>query len=80
MYINDKEWQVQQPGTILRARHSPHDGKLALVLSKSYAGRMPENGYPPYRYVNMQWCSTGERFTELLINANNCFDIVSCVE
>jgi len=27
--------------------------------------------------VKMQWISTGERFEEMLVNAHNCFDIVS---
>ena len=70
-------WKVQQPGTILRARHSARRGQLALVLARSYAGRRPSNGYPPRRYVKMQWISTGERFEEMLVNAHNCFDIVS---
>ena len=73
----DKMWAVQQPGTILRARHSARRGQLALVLAKSYAGPRPSNGYPPRRYVKMQWISTGERFEEMLVNAHNCFDIVS---
>ena len=74
---SNKMWQVQQPGTILRARHSARRGQLALVLARSYAGRQPSNGYPPRRYVKMQWISTGERFEEMLVNAHNCFDIVS---
>ena len=74
---SNKMWQVQQPGTILRARHSARRGQLALVLARSYAGRRPTNGYPPRRYVKMQWISTGERFEEMLTNAHNCFDIVS---
>ena len=74
---SNKMWQVQQPGTILRARHSARRGQLALVLARSYAGRRPSNGYPPRRYVKMQWISTGERFEEMLVNAHNCFDIVS---
>ena len=77
MLIKDKMWKVQQPGTILRARHSARRGQLALVLARSYAGRRPSNGYPPRRYVKMQWISTGERFEEMLVNAHNCFDIVS---
>ena len=40
----DKMWEVQQPGTLLRARHSAKYGQLALVLEKSYAGPMPSNG------------------------------------
>ncbi len=74
---SNKMWQVQQPGTILRARHSARRGQLALVLARSYAGPRPTNGYPPRRYVPMQWLSSGERFEEMLVNANNCFDIVS---
>ena len=77
MTVYDKMWQVQQPGTILRALHSARRGQLALVLAKSYAGPRPSNGYPPRRYVKMQWISTGERFEEMLVNAHNCFDIVS---
>ena len=74
---SNKMWQVQQPGTILRARHSARRGQLALVLAKAYSGPQPSNGYPPRRYVKMQWISTGERFEEMLVNAHNCFDIVS---
>ena len=74
---SNKMWQVQQPGTILRARHSARRGQLALVLAKSYAGPRPSNGYPPRKYVKMQWVATGERFEEMLVNAHNCFDIVS---
>ena len=77
MLIKDKMWKVQQPGTILRARHSARRGQLALVLTKSYAGPRPTNGYPPRRFVKMQIISTGERIEELLVNANNCWDIVS---
>ena len=72
----DKMYHVQQPGTILRARHTPHDGKLALVLARAYAGPTASNGYPPRRWVKMQWLTTGERFEELLTNAHNCWDIV----
>ena len=77
MPIRDKMWKVQQPGTILRARHSTRRGQLALVLARSYAGPRPTNGYPPRRYVKMQMISTGERIEESLTNANNCWDIVS---
>ena len=73
----DKMWAVQQPGTILRARHSAKYGQLALVLARAYDGPKPSNGYPPRQYVKMQWLSTGERFEEMLVNAHNCFDIVS---
>ena len=74
---SNKMWQVQQPGTILRARHSARRGQLALVLARSYPGQQPSNGYPPRRYVKMQWITSGERFEEMLVNAHNCFDIVS---
>ena len=77
MLVKDKMWKVQQPGTILRARHSARRGQLALVLTKSYAGPRPTNGYPPHRFVKMQMISTGEMIEELLVNANNCWDIVS---
>jgi hypothetical protein len=73
----DKMWQVQQPGTILRCRWSTNYGKLALVLARAYDGPKPRNGYPPRRYVKMQWITSGERFEEMLVNAHNCFDIVS---
>jgi hypothetical protein len=73
----DKMWAVQQPGTILRARHSAKYGQLALVLARAYSGPRPSNGYPPRQYVKMQWLATGERFEEMLTNAHNCFDIVS---
>ena len=73
----DKMWAVQQPGTLLRAKHSAKYGQLALVLEEAYAGPKPSNGYPPRRYVKMQWVATGERFEEMLTNAHNCFDIVS---
>jgi hypothetical protein len=33
---SDKMWAVQQPGTILRARHSAKYGQLALVLARAY--------------------------------------------
>ena len=32
MLIKDKMWKVQQPGTILRARHSARRGQLAWFL------------------------------------------------
>jgi hypothetical protein len=70
--------KVQQPGTLLRARHTPHTGKLALVLTKSYTERKGTgNSYPPDRYIDLQWAISGERFQELLTNVNNCFEIVS---
>ena len=68
--------KIQQPGTLLRARGSRNYVKLALVLAKSYAGPKPSNGYPPRRWVKMQWCSTGEVFEEMLVNVNNCWSIV----
>jgi hypothetical protein len=74
---SDKMWKIQQPGTILRARHTARRGKLALVLARAYDGPKPSNGYPPRRYVKMQMCDTGERFEELLVNAHNCWEIVS---
>ena len=67
--------KVQEPGTLLRARHTPHTGKLALVLTKSYHENRG-TGTRGDRYVDMQWLTSGERFTELLTNANNCFTIV----
>jgi len=75
--LYDKMWKVQQPGTILRARHSARRGQLALVLARACAGPRPSNGYPPTEYVKMQILSSGERFEESLTNANNCWDIVS---
>ena len=75
--MRDKMWEVQQPGTILRAGFGARRGQLALVLARSYAGPRPTNGYPPRRYVKMEIVSTGERFEESLTNANNCWDIVS---
>ena len=75
--LYDKMWKVQQPGTILRARHSARRGQLALVLARACAGPRPSNGYPPRQYVKMQWLASGERFEEMLTNAHNCFDIVS---
>lgn len=77
MLIKDKMWKVQQPGTILRARHSARRGQLALVLARAEPGPRPGNGYPPTEYVKMQMVSTGERIEESLTNANNCWDIVS---
>ena len=74
----DKMWAVQQPGTILRSRWGNENyGKLALVLARAYDGPKPSNSYPPRRYVKMQWITSGERFEEMLVNAHNCFDIVS---
>ena len=75
MLIKDKMWKVQQPGTILRARHSARRGQLALVLTKAYhevRGTQTRGN----SYVKMQILSTGERIEESLTNANNCWDIV----
>jgi hypothetical protein len=77
MLVKDKMWKVQQPGTILRARHSARRGQLALVLARAKSGPRPSNGYPATEYVKMQMISTGERIEESLTNANNCWDIVS---
>ena len=44
MLVKDKMWKVQQPGTILRARHSARRGQLALVLARPYSGPRPSNG------------------------------------
>ena len=79
MLVKDKMWQVQQPGTILRARHSARRGQLALVLTKAYH-EIKGTGTRRDRYVRMQIISTGERFEELLVNANNCWDIVSTAD
>ena len=79
MLVKDKMWQVQQPGTILRARHSARRGQLALVLTKAYH-EIKGTGTRGDRYVRMQIISTGERIEELLTNANNCWDIVSTAD
>jgi hypothetical protein len=74
--MHDKMWKVQQPGTILRARHSARYGQLALVLTEAYheiRGTETRGNH----YVKMQIVSTGERIEESLTNANNCWDIVS---
>ena len=79
MLVKDKMWQVQQPGTILRARHSARRGQLALVLTKAYhevRGTETRGNH----YVRMQMISTGEIGEELLVNANNCWDIVSTAD
>ncbi len=75
--MHDKMWAVQQPGTLLRGRSSHQYGQLALVLEGAWTKTRTSNGYPPLRYVKMQWVATWERFEELLVNAHNCFDIVS---
>ena len=79
MLVKDKMWKVQQPGTILRARHSARRGQLALVLTKAYH-EIKGTGTRGDRYVRMQILSTGERIEELLVNANNCWDIVSTAD
>ena len=79
MLVKDKMWQVQQPGTILRARHSARRGQLALVLTKSYH-EIKGTGTRGDDYVKLQIISTGERFEELLVNANNCWDVVSSAD
>ncbi len=76
MLVRDKMWQVQQPGTILRARHSARRGQLALVLTRAYH-EIKGTGARGDHYVRMQILSSGERIEESLTNANNCWDIVS---
>ena len=68
--------KVQMPGTLLRARHTPHAGKLALVLTKSYEEKKGTGTSWANRYVDLQWTTSGERFQELLVNVNNCFSVV----
>ncbi len=79
MLVKDKMWQVQQPGTILRARHSARRGQLALVLTKPYH-EIKGTGTRGNDYVKLQIISTGERIEELLVNANNCWDVVSSAD
>ena len=79
MLIKDKMWRVQQPRTIIRARHSARRGQVALVLTKAYH-EIKGTGTRGDRYVRMQIISTGERIEELLVNANNCWDIVSTAD
>ena len=76
MLVKDKMRIVQQPGTILRARHSARRGQLALVLTKAYH-EVRGTGTRGDHYVRMQILSSGERIEESLTNANNCWDIVS---
>ncbi len=64
---------VQEPGTLLRCRLS---GRLALVLTKSYEEKKGTGTSLPYRYVDIQWVTSGEREQELLTNVNNCFSII----
>ncbi len=66
MLIKDKMWKVQQPGTILRARHSARRGQLALVLARAKPGPQPGNGYPPFQFVNFQLISSVELIFVLL--------------
>ena len=72
----DRMWEMQQPGTLLRSRWGNNYGRLALVLERPYSGPKTSNGYPPRQYIKMQWCATGEVFEEMLVNVNNCYDIV----
>ena len=76
MLVKDKMWQVQQPGTILRARHSARRGQLALVLYAEYH-EVKGTGTREDDYIKMQIVSTGDRIEVSLTNANNCWDIVS---
>jgi len=64
---------VQEPGTLLRCRRSD---RLALVLTKSYVKKKGTGRSWPNRYVDIQWLTSGEKEQELLVNVNNCFDIV----
>jgi len=64
---------VQQPGTLLRCRRSD---RLALVLTKSYEEKKGTGRSWANRYVDIQWLTSGEKEQELLVNVNNCFDIV----
>ena len=68
--------KVQMPGTLLRARCTPHARKLALVLTKSYEEKKGTGRSWANRYVDIQWLTSGEKEQELLVNVNNCFDIV----
>ena len=72
----DTLWEKHRPGTLLRSRWGNDYGRLALVLARAYRGPKSGNGYPPRQYVQMQWCSTGEVFEEMLVNVNNCWSIV----
>jgi len=74
--MHDKMWAVQQPGTLLRARHSARYGQLALVLTEAHH-EIRGTETRGNQYVKMQIVSTGERIEESLTNANNCWDIVS---
>ena len=65
--------KVQETGTLLRCRRSD---RLALVLTKSYEEKKGTGTSWANRYVDLQWITSGERFQELLVNVNNCFDIV----
>ena len=64
---------VQVPGTLLRCRRSD---RLALVLTKSYEEKKGTGTSWANRYLDIQWITSGEREQELLVNVNNCFDIV----
>ena len=65
--------KVQEPGTLLRCRRSD---RLALVLTKSYTEKKGTGTSWADRYVDIQWLTSGEKEQELLVNVNNCFDIV----
>jgi len=65
--------KVQEPGTLLRCRRSD---RLALVLTKSYEEKKGTGTSWSYRYVDIQWVTSGEREQELLTNVNNCFSII----
>jgi hypothetical protein len=72
--LEDSHWNnIQNPGTLLRCRRS---GKLALVLKKSYEEKKGTGTSWANRYVDIQWTTSGEKEQELLVNVNNCFDIV----
>ena len=65
--------RVQEPGTLLRCRRSD---RLALVLTNSYEEKKGTGRSWANRYVDIQWLTSGEKEQELLVNVNNCFDIV----
>ena len=65
--------KVQEPGTLLRCRRSD---RLALVLTNSYEEKKGTGTSWSNRYVDLQWLTSGEKEQELLVNVNNCFDII----
>lgn len=65
--------KVQMPGTLLRCRRSD---RLALVLTKSYEEKKGTGTSWANRYVDLQWLTSGEKEQTLLVNVNNCFNIV----